>query len=217
MKNKIIAICFILFVLLIPIRIYADTCSSDITNKIYNQIQNIKYDVVHNGNNSYTINFYNIPQEIEIYDYIGVQFKYNEQGISSHSGYIGGYDYSFKYVVNNLNCDLNIKLNKKIYVQKYNLYADNEKCKDEKNKNFELCNPNYQGNITDETFNSELEKYNKEQEEIDNLISNENISVDNNKYNNGNIKFIILLGILIAIIILVILIKKRRKFYEREH
>lgn len=203
-KLKFNLLSFIIFIL--PFNVYADICSKDVTNKTYNEIQNIKYDITHIGNNNFNIEFINIPNNVTIYDEVGTIYETNNNGIFN---YKGGYTYKFYFIINDLDCELNMNLNRNIKFNKFNTYSEREECQKTENKDFKLCNPDYQGNITDEIFSNELKKYNeaKENENIEQLDDNE---AENNFLLNRYLIGIIC-GAVILLIIILIIIRKRRE------
>ena len=56
-KNKVINFLLLLILLLLPLNTFAETCSKEVTNEIYNKIKSIKYEFNHLGNNNFSITF----------------------------------------------------------------------------------------------------------------------------------------------------------------
>ena len=208
MNKKIFIVSIIVMMIFIPIKIYADTCSADIQNEYYNKINNIKYSIDYVENNIYNITFYNIPDNVGISNMSGVPIIINNGEVTLKS-YEGGQNYTFYYTIENLSCDMGIRFQKNVYIPKYNLYSEREECKLEENADFKLCNPEYQGTITDESFERELNKYT---DELNKDVEEEPVEISEN--NNNYYLYYIIGGIsliLIIMVIIIIIIKSRKK------
>ena len=212
MNKKIFIVSIIVMMIFIPIKIYADTCSADIQNEYYNKINNIKYSIDYVENNDYNITFYNIPENIQIYNDYGILVNKNSESEITSSSYEGGKNYTFNFYIQNLSCDMSIKFQKNIYITKYNLYSEREECKLEENADFKLCKPEYQGTITDESFERELNKYT---DELNKDVEEEPVEVSENNNNNYYLYYIIGGISLILIIMVIIIISKSRKKAKR--
>lgn len=200
--------------IILPQCVKASECTKEQVNLFNNLVNNIEIKYKHENNNIFSIEIYNIPKEIVVYDIFGNKFSYNEKGVSINNGYKGNTSYELTFLPNEWNCELPLSFRKSIYIKKYNLYSLKEECKNIDYTKFKYCNPYYQGKITDETFNTELQKYNLENEKVKNNNINEN---NKNKIFNDQKYYILFGGISILFIIVLILIirklikNKRRK------
>ncbi len=213
LKKRIFNFLILLMLFLIPVNTFAQTCSKEVTNEIYNKIKSIKYKFNHLGNNNFSITFYNVPNDIIIYDTGGTEYISNNNTVTG-GNYQGGRSYKFSFLFSNeINCDLDISTDQNIYIKKYNLFADREECENIDYNEFQLCNPDYQGIINEDTFQKELSEYKKSLIKEEQTIVENNIDETNNPL-NINMILIISIVVIIFIIILIIIfrtIKRKRR------
>lgn len=202
-KNKVINFLLLLILLLLPLNTFAETCSKEVTNEIYNKIKSIKYEFNHLGNNNFSITFYNMPNDIIIYDTGGTEYISNNN-TATGGNYQGGRSYKFSFLPNyEINCDLDISTDQNIYIKKYNLFADRKECENIDYNEFQLCNPDYQGIINEDTFQKELSEYKNS------LIKEEETNIENNTdstNNPFNINMILIISIVVIIFIIILII-----------
>ena len=205
---------FFIFVSLFtfPLFVNAEECSREERNNIYALINNIKFTYTRTENNYFTINIYNIPDGLYLVAPTGSELYPSDNNQASIANYLGGNSYTFKLLsVEHNKCIDDMNYTKTVQVKKYNQYSEKEICHNPKYSDFKYCGEWYQGNITDERFETELKKYEKNLEE-------KNQIVDDNKDNDNNINIdmiivgagILLLGITV-IILYTIRGKRRRK------
>ena len=216
MNKKVNFIFIILFIgFLTPRLVLADNCSQEIVNNFNALVNNIKFEFIHEDNNSFNLNIYNIPKEIMVvYTRASRTFSNNESNISTATGYLAGQTYKFMFVpTSEITCDLGITFTKNLYVAKYNEYSEREICKNDEYKNFKYCNENYQGTITDEDFEKELKKYEEQLmavEEIPDIKEQDNFFKENLSFITIGIVILIILPIIVSVIIRIK--KKGKKF-----
>ncbi len=198
----------VLLLLLFPVLVKAETCSKTERNRISSLIKNIDIRYKYINDNNYQISIYNIPKELYVETPSSRIYHNNSTDFSKEIGYSSGKSYTFEiYSENNDNCIDDMHYTKTVYIKKYNKFSEKEICKNDEYKNFEYCNENYQGTITEEKFNSELKKYEeklKEESEI------QEVTTDDNKF---NMLYIIYAGagVLLVTVIVIIIVSIRRK------
>lgn len=214
MNKKVNFIFIILFVgFLIPKNVLADNCSQEQINNYNTLVNNIKFEFIHEDNDNFILNIYNIPKEIRVVDTrSSMAFFNSESNVSTASGYLAGQTYKFMFMpTSEITCDLGITFTKNLYVSKYNEYSENEICKNDEYKDFKYCDENYQGTITDEDFEKELKKY---EEQLIVVEEVPDIKTQNNFFEE-NLSFVIIgasiLLLLAMIIFIVIRVKKNRR------
>lgn len=198
-----------LLILIHPISVKAGGCNKEEMLRINSLINNIKITYTHVENNKFNINFYNIPKELYIFTPSNENIYHSDNNFSTINNYLGGNSYTFNiYSLEDNNCINDMNYTKTIYVKKYNVYSEKEICKNEEYNDFKLCNKWYQGSITDEKFEKELQTFKN------NIINNTDIIDENNrnkKYNNILIVSIVFSGILVVSLIVIIVVKKKRR------
>ncbi len=203
--RKIILIISLL--LIFPINVYAKTCSKEERNKVYAMINNIKINYVHSHDNYFNISISNVPEELYLVLPSGRKIYSNNLDDAKKDTYPGGKKITFNvYSTNGDECIDEMKYVKTLFIRSYNVYSEKEICKNEDYKDFKYCNKNYQGDITEEKFEKELKKYEK------NLTIPEEVPKVEEKENNNYIPYIIYgtIGATLILVITIIAIFRKR-------
>lgn len=210
--KKLILLLNIIFIL--PISVSARECSPEERNTINSLVNNIEISYTHKSNNLFTVEIYNIPEQLYVLTPLGNKLYYSENNTPSSEiqSYVGGKNYTFNILsVDNDECVDQMNYTKTIYIKKYNIYSEKDICKNEKYSNFKYCQTWYSGTITDEKFETELIEYEKKLNETE-TVDDERITES-----NKNMNIIIIIGVSIFIILIItcsvyiIKHKKRRK------
>lgn len=147
----------------------ANTCTTQEKNKLIQQAYNIKFDYEfvnykdeYDASRFYKITASNITPEIYIqYNSINYYYDTNKQTagvITFQNVFSPNASYDFKiYASTKSSCNGTQITYRSITTPVYNVYSEMKEC--EEYKDFKLCNKNYAGQVNDELFKKELEKY----------------------------------------------------------
>ncbi len=191
---------FMLFLLVLFIfnisYVKAEECDNNYINNLKELANNISYDYEYIGNDDnyqlYNLSFDGVDKELYI-RYLGINFydDYNFDHIESGVKYFDVYSSEcFEEKISTITVELPV----------FNEYSLTGECK-EIGDNLDICNKWYQGDISSELYNMELEKY---YDSIDN--TNEIIDVFYDNY-----IFIIGFGTLLIILIIILILYKKKK------
>ncbi len=230
MKNKISAIYFILFVLLIPIRIYADTCSDE-DMQLYKQMaenvrisykikENIVSNATYDQNNMFSITMTNIPKELKIFESkISYMFENtgNEEFTTiTQENFTGGTNLRFVfYTTDKTNCPMQKIKIKNLQLPVYNAFYEDELCSGI--EQFKYCNKTIENRITYEGFKKNVLKYRESLN--DDSINNSNNSDNSNSIlkqvknfisKNLLVSLLSIVLIILTIIMIIYILKKKR-------
>ena len=202
---------FLIFIALFifPLFVNAESCSKEEKSRINKLINNIDFTYTHTGNNYFTISIYNIPDELYILSPTGEKMYPSDNNQASVDYYLGGNNYTFRlFSINGNKCIDDMNYTKTVYVKKYNVYSKREICKNSKYTDFKYCNEWYQGNITNEKFETELKKYEKNLIEKDEIVDDSVEDTNNNIFNKN---IIIVIGSVVLLVVVIIMLMIRRK------
>lgn len=122
--------------------------------------------------------------------------------------FLSVYNYKFFIYTTNENCTGSEIYTKKIVKPMYNIYSENINCTFENNKDFKYCQKffykNY--NLNEEEFNSELIKYN-----MNNNMVEDTELIEQNGTISQYWPYIFVVGIFIVIIVCVIIFVRKKK------
>ncbi|MEE3344215.1 MAG: hypothetical protein VZS44_09015 [Bacilli bacterium] len=182
----------------------AASCDNDDIARLKGVAFNVSYNSEYIGNKSgsndyqlYNVSFVGLTDEIYVSDSNYSFFVYNNnEVIKMQSG-------NNSLEIYSKNCgDVRLKT-LTINLPKFNNYSLSSDCSDIDIKEFELCDPWYQGNITDEVFRSRLNEY------LDSKEVNNN--VEKKEFNISYLVIVISVVVIVGIIGVIIFRYKKNK------
>ena len=174
MKEKKIIKTFFMILCILGIYSYIPTeakttCTTQEKNNLIQLAYNVKFDyelsddqASGEGKRYYKITISNLTKDVYVAYDVGI-YTYDEKSTTPGVVTIGSLfssneTYYFKmYASGETKCSGQFLTTKMLRLPVYNIYSEKEACK--KYPNFNLCDKNYAGNITDEQFNKELKNY----------------------------------------------------------
>lgn len=175
--------------------------------------------VYNSDGGQYIFDYVNLKYDEELGEYVGLtteekKYKRIEGNTIIITG-IPSNNYNFVIAASGKNgCYEDIKTIG-IDLKDYNKYADDERCEDINYEEFRMCDPWYEGEISEENFAEKLEEYKNNKEGGNEIIDNNDYDGDKEKNNvfewiNNYYLYIIISFVVIAIIILIIIINKKK-------